>query len=120
MTRKYIVYHELLAVKKSTTNGEYGAVLDCWVVPADFTADGLGVFLHDDGNIYNCLSRSSTGAGINYNTTAEFKSASEAYDAARAYCNVYGFVYPFALSEDKCYNLDGSSIYTSSQKMRFE
>lgn len=120
MTKQYTAYHKLLAVKKSTTNGGFGAVVECWVVPADFSDGGLGVYLHDDGNLHNCLARSSTGAGINYNTTAEFKSANDALAAARVYCNGYGFVYPFALSDEVCYNLDGSSVDISSQTMEFK
>ena len=109
MAQQLIGYRELMAVRKSTTNGHYGATLDCWVVPSKETMGGLGVYLHNDGCIYNCLSRSSSGGGTNYDTTAEFTCAGDAYDAAIEYSLKYGFVYPFALSGDECYNLDGSS-----------
>jgi len=110
MSQQFIGYQRLLAIRKSTTNGTYGNRLDCWVVPSETTSGGLGVYLHDDGNVYNCLSRSSVGGGTNYASTAEFKSPTAAFNAAVGYCKRHGFVYPFALSDDECYNLDGSSI----------
>ena len=120
MSQHYLGYHRLLAVRKSTTNGTYGAVLDCWVVPTEFTEGGLGVYLHDDGNIYNCLLRSSfTGGKNDYASSAEFTCAGDAYDAAVAYCKRHGYVYAFALSDDKCYNLNGSSTDVEPQVMEF-
>lgn len=121
MIRRYLGYHNLLAVRKSTTNGTNGAILDCWVVPAH-VPDGLGVFLHNDSVIYNCLMRSSVGGGDKYNTSAEFKSANEAYDAAGAYCRSHGYVYAFAFLDDNRYNLGsiyGSSTNSESQVMEF-
>lgn len=113
MSEQYIAYHELMAIKNYSTNDFGGGTKPCWLVPVATTTKGYGVYLHDDGNIYNCLSRSSTGAGHNYNTTAEFKTPELAHEAACAYCNKYDITYPFALSDRTCYS-------SASQTMRFE
>ncbi len=55
MSQQFIGYQRLEAVCKSTTNGVFGAVIDCWLVPSKtVAASGFTTYLHDDDNVYDC------------------------------------------------------------------
>jgi len=105
----------------------------CWVVrPREPDVTRLSDFLHDSLEIYGCLSRTMTiGDVVEYDTTAEFKSCLEAWEAASQYYNKYNMIYPYAIdSEQKIYTLSGEVIdqirnvvendWAGSQVMEFE
>jgi len=73
----------------------------------------------------------TVGDVVKYDTTAEFKSCLEAWEAASQYYNKYNMVYPYAIdAEQKIYNLSAEVIdkirnvvendWAGSQVMEFE